>query len=581
MAKRSGRRAFSACKQIMLCLVLVSFALCVFAVLASQTSLQGHTSAVEISSETSADGKETKSSIGEIMIDQAVAAHASVSHAPLVEAVFSRPTQAALRADNELTTTQPRFLEAVESEVATTPPETTVIRTTPPQQQLVPSREAVKQQIRDHVQKLRSKGRLPKCRDQFRDDSDPRSGGCKTCCNDGVKWKPCFDVEKCAQGAPLGGKYAFVLVQVGQPGWPWLTFLDGMKAQAKMLEYTSKTIVDIVLIIPEWDVKRLGQKHLSRIAQFKIKIVKVPWTLPPLLRWWPADWNPKMQSGWCGPQDLVRLHTVGLDEYDAAAFFDQDVEFHGDVTPVLRCAATGYFLSTSGGVGEPLNVGFFAVRPDKRLLQAAELFAENVTFNRVNGWAKAGFAPAGGYFVGAECGQGYLHTLYYKDDNKKARMALEAAGIKLGRNGEVKMEQIDKCIWNYQTGSDCPYKFDCNLVRAHHKPTQKNHGRDCPKLAYRKTTTTSSPPPRGTTILPCDIVSIHAGEHCKCNGVFTKVIAVDGIIQECQLSTCNPPGDMFSVTFTESELKITREDADGCWCDGDIKVHCCVASKAN
>ena len=47
--------------------------------------------------------------------------------------------------------------------------------------------------------------------------------------------------------------------QVGQPGWPWLTFLDGMKAQAKLLESTSKTIVDIVLIIPEWDVNRLAR----------------------------------------------------------------------------------------------------------------------------------------------------------------------------------------------------------------------------------------------------------------------------------------------------------------------------------
>eukprot|EP00930_Biecheleria_cincta_P038558 TRINITY_DN26485_c0_g1_i1.p1 TRINITY_DN26485_c0_g1~~TRINITY_DN26485_c0_g1_i1.p1 ORF type:complete len:564 (-),score=93.18 TRINITY_DN26485_c0_g1_i1:64-1755(-) len=542
-------------------------------------ALLGQTSTVAISTETSTAGKQTRSSISEMMIDQALAAHISVSHAPMVEAELARPNPAALGAPHELTTTQSTtFLQAASAESASTLPETTVTRTTLPRQ-LAPSREEVKQRIRDHVHKLRSKGRLPKCRDQFRDDSDPRSGGCKTCCNDGVRWKPCFDVETCAQSAPLGGKYAFVLVQVGRPGWPWLTFLDTMKAQANMLASTSKSTVDIVLLIPEWDVKRLSQNHLSRIAQFNIKIVKVPWTLPPLLRWWPDDWNPTKTAGWCGPQDLVRLHTVGLDEYDAAAFFDQDIEFHGDVTPVLRCAATGYFLSTAGGVGEPLNVGFFAVRPDKRLLQAAEFFAENVTFNRQNGWDKGGFAPAGGYFVGAECGQGYLHTLYYKD-TKKARMALKAANIKLGSNGAVKMEQIDKCIWNYQTGSDCPYKYDCNLVRAHHKPTQKDHGRDCPKLAYRTTTTTSSPPPL-KPILPCDIVSIHVGDHCKCNGVYSKKIAADGIIQECQLSTCNPPGDMFSVTFTESEVKITREDADGCWCDGDIKVHCCIAPKAD
>lgn len=29
------------------------------------------------------------------------------------------------------------------------------------------------------------------------------------------------------------------------------------------------------------------------------------------------------------------------------------------------------FLSTSGGMGEALNVGFFAVKPDRRLVDAA------------------------------------------------------------------------------------------------------------------------------------------------------------------------------------------------------------------
>ena len=31
----------------------------------------------------------------------------------------------------------------------------------------------------------------------------------------------------------------------------------------------------------------------------------------------------------------------------------------------------GKFLTTNGGLGELLNVGFFALRPDKRLFQAA------------------------------------------------------------------------------------------------------------------------------------------------------------------------------------------------------------------
>ena len=31
----------------------------------------------------------------------------------------------------------------------------------------------------------------------------------------------------------------------------------------------------------------------------------------------------------------------GLDEYDAVAYFDNDIEFQGDITPLLRCASTG------------------------------------------------------------------------------------------------------------------------------------------------------------------------------------------------------------------------------------------------
>ena len=35
--------------------------------------------------------------------------------------------------------------------------------------------------------------------------------------------------------------------------------------------------------------------------------------------------------------------------YDAIAYYDTDIEFQGDITPVLRCAASGKFLSTNGG----------------------------------------------------------------------------------------------------------------------------------------------------------------------------------------------------------------------------------------
>ena len=56
--------------------------------------------------------------------------------------------------------------------------------------------------------------------------------------------------------------------------------------------------------------------------------------------------------------------------YDAIAYYDNDVEIQGDITPILRCAASGKFLSTNGPLA-PLNLGFFALKPDKRLFQAS------------------------------------------------------------------------------------------------------------------------------------------------------------------------------------------------------------------
>ena len=32
---------------------------------------------------------------------------------------------------------------------------------------------------------------------------------------------------------------------------------------------------------------------------------------------------------------------AGLDRYDAVMFFDNSIEFQGDVTPLLRCASAG------------------------------------------------------------------------------------------------------------------------------------------------------------------------------------------------------------------------------------------------
>merc|ERR1712217_300323 len=130
-----------------------------------------------------------------------------------------------------------------------------------------------------------------------------------------------------------------------------------------------------------------------------------------------------------GPMDLMRLHVFSLQGYDAVVYYDSDVELQGDVMPVLRCAATGRLLTTSGTMS-PINVGFIAVRPDPRMLRAAIAFAQNASFDRSTGWAGGGFAPATFKSVGAECGQGFMHTLYYKAArNDLARLSLASVGL--------------------------------------------------------------------------------------------------------------------------------------------------------
>ena len=87
----------------------------------------------------------------------------------------------------------------------------------------------------------------------------------------------------------------------------------------------------------------------------------------------------RLHSGlWVAP---VFWFTNPYQGYDAIAYYDNDVEIQGDITPVLRCAASGKFLSTNGasflsanGASALLNLGFFALKPDKRLFQASLTF---------------------------------------------------------------------------------------------------------------------------------------------------------------------------------------------------------------
>ncbi|CAL1141568.1 unnamed protein product [Cladocopium goreaui] len=296
--------------------------------------------------------------------------------------------------------------------------------------------------------------------------------GCKGCCNLGEKVVDCLDVEKCAEKGPENGKYALVLSHWGIPSEGMLQSITSMKAAAMA------TNADILVMMLQRDASRIPGKVDSMLKKWGVKVHVVPWDVPP-----GSMYNPR--HDWCGHQDLIRLHTVGLEGYDAVAYYDADCEFQGDILPVLKCAARGYFLSTNGGVGEALNIGFIAVRPSPQLLEAALIFARSNNFTIRDGWGNTGWKPCGGYYVGGECGQGFFYSLYYSK-SKAARKALEEAGI--WDNGAFEPAQIDRCLWNYQTSYQCRPEFDCERVRVHHKPT-KERGTDrneCEKLKYRE-----------------------------------------------------------------------------------------------
>jgi len=197
--------------------------------------------------------------------------------------------------------------------------------------------------------------------------------------------------------------------------------------------------------MPENHSVLLTPWHRDCMSQYRMKFEPVAWSTPPGMKFWHEGWNWRSQNGWCGPMDMVRLHALGFSQYDAVAYFDSDVEFQGDILPILRCAATGYLLNTIGPMS-PINMGFLAVRPNSAWLQAVVNFAREANFSKQTGWDGAMFKPDGAKYIGAECGQGFIHTLFYKR-TPATRRAFEQAG--LVDTAGVKAAMIDICIWNY------------------------------------------------------------------------------------------------------------------------------------
>lgn len=293
---------------------------------------------------------------------------------------------------------------------------------------------------------------------------------CAHCCWQDGEEVPCLDVEGCAARGPQKGKYAIVLSLVGaavqSANETRFRYFASMRAAAKLAG------ADILLLVDKRNSATLSPFVLKLVQDKELKLLLVDWEVPPQMTWT----NSKVP--WCGRQDFIRLHVLGLQGYDAAAYYDTDVEFRGDITPMLKCAATGKFLSSSGGIGEPLNVGFFALRPDNRLLSAALALAE-IGFDKQTCWANMGWAPRDYAYVGGECGQGFMYTLFYRSGGMVDKV-LSSVGV------VVDSAQLDRCMWNYQTHNDCVKPFDCSRIRVHHKPAHLTEFQECQKMEFHK-----------------------------------------------------------------------------------------------
>ena len=292
---------------------------------------------------------------------------------------------------------------------------------------------------------------------------------CNKCCYHGEEKVPCLDVDTCAQNGPANGKYAIAMTFVGSPRFRMvLPYIKSMEAAAKMANNA-----DLLMLMRKSDSKQMTANQKELFKNHSVKLVDVDWDIPPKMKFYKTGY-------WCGHKDFIRMHILGMEDYDAIAYYDTDVEFWGDITPVLRCAASGKFLSTNGGIGALLNLGFFALKPDKRLFQASVNFALNANYSGKTSWGEMGWLPAKGQFIGGECGQGFWYALFYKSGGA-AQKALQSVGLSF-----VDAAQIDRCIWNYQLGSGCKKDLDCRHVRVHHKPTRKTGGTECQKLAFQE-----------------------------------------------------------------------------------------------
>ena len=288
-------------------------------------------------------------------------------------------------------------------------------------------------------------------------------------CDDGKQHIDCFDVDTCAKMAPKTDKFALVTSYVGQVGPDSMPFIKSASAAATLAK------AELLLLVTQDDAN-FEPAMMSFLSKQGVRVETAPASML----------DEGAFGGSCGPRALttlhLHLHALGLDRYDAVMFFDNSIEFQGDVTPLLRCASAGNFLATNGKTGEAANFGLLAVKPHRVLFEAAwEVLKDLEQTLAQKGRSRNGSDRN-------ECrADGFLHKALYKRS-----MMLNTRMLESGQSHSA-FQIIDRCMWNYQSSSMCGRdgkEFDCSHIRVHREPLDFERGQ-CLKRKFHNVRQTS------------------------------------------------------------------------------------------
>ena len=143
----------------------------------------------------------------------------------------------------------------------------------------------------------------------------------------------------------------------------------------------------------------------------------------------------------CGAREFMKLHALGLQEYDAVLVVDNDFAPAGpwsDFGPLFDCAAEGRLLTTRASYSA-VNGALVAAPPSAALL--AELLGALATATvGDDGWGDAHswgpFRKARSRVTQARV-QGFLYWYYHQQRGVKTT---------------IEARQVDACVWNLQRG---------------------------------------------------------------------------------------------------------------------------------